>query len=81
MYERHFPSILTLGPRNGLGYYVVTTVYKLKNENFYVHPNNKVPIITIIISDNNNNNNNNNNNCTNPQKGAQCMNRMIDLSD
>ena len=44
MYERHFPSILTLGPRNGLGYYVVTTVYKLKNENFYVHPNNKVSI-------------------------------------
>ena len=44
MYERHFPSILTLGQRNGLGYYVVTTVYKLKNENFYVHPNNKVSI-------------------------------------
>ena len=65
MYERHFPSILTLGPRNGLGYYVVTTVYKLKNENFYVHPNNKVPIITIIISDNNNNNNNNSNNNNN----------------
>ena len=42
---------------------------------------------------NNNNNNNNNNNydrdsqdlhagiCTNPQKGSQCMNRMIDLCD
>ena len=36
----------------------------------------------------NNDNNNNNNNkdlhagiCTNPQKGSQCMNRMIDLSD
>ena len=26
-------------------------------------------------------NNNNNGICTNPQKGAQCMNRMIDLSD
>ena len=39
-------------------------------------------------NDNNNNNNNNNNNkdlhagiCANTQKGAQCMNRMIDLSD
>ena len=59
-------------------FYIVT--------NYMIYANCAInPIICLTFNNNNNNNNNKKDLhagiCTNPQKGAQCMNRMIDLSD